>query len=404
MSGMINDNNFLEEDFQQNLDSLRLQGLAEDIIEELDGYIQQNYGGQVESALLTRSGHYGMSLMADSALMTDKFGYDPEAQEVADLDLCVTVSDDIKKENIPDIRNLFKKEDGAYGEFNEKYEGIEINPRILHEGGLVGKLEKAAEEWRKEIPESVNFPDVDGSQTSRPPAEFMGYFHQGFTPIKQSERLAEATEYASEVITDEEGNVYDEIWEGVWGDFQSRIEFKPGVMDENADLGKVEMAKTNAEELDYDRETYEAESGEVKKEDREIGYTGLSQKLKDQLAEDENILEWFEGEYPNEATPRSTSQQRLNLEAGPEPESSADKEVIRRRVRRYIEDHPDMEKSMRRGSYRFSFGSEPLSDYFGDDFEYELAESAVKSALGRQLEDEGSEGVGDRVNKEISKF
>lgn len=405
MSGMVKDNNFLEEeDFQQNLDSLRLQGLAEDVIEELDEYIPQNYGGQVESALLTRSGHYGMSLMADSALMTDKFGYDPEAQEVADLDLCVTVSDDIKKENIPDIRNLFKKEDGSYGEFNERYEGIEINPRILHEGGLVGKLEKAAEEWRKEIPESVNFPGVDGSQTSRPPAEFMGYFHQGYTPIKQSERLAEVVEYASEVITDEAGDVYDEIWEDVWSDFRSRIEFKPGVMDENAGLGKVEMAKTNAEELDYDRETYETESGEVKKEDREIGYTGLSQKLKDQLAEDENILDWFEGEYPNEARPRSTSQQRLNLEAGPEPESSADKEVIRRRVRRFIEDHSDMEKSMRRGSYRFSFGSEPLNNYFGDDFEYELAESAVKSALGRQLQDEGSEGVGDRVNKEISEF
>lgn len=403
MSGMINDNGFLEDDFQQTLDTMRLQSRAEDVVDELDEYVQENYGGEVESALLTRSGHYGMSLMADSALMRKKFGYNPEAQEVADLDLCITVSDDIQ-EDIPEIRDLFKKENGDYGEFNQRYDDVEINPRILHEGGLVGKLEKAAEEWRKDIPESVNFPDVDGTKTERMPAEFVGYFHQGYTPIKESERLKETTEYVSQVITDEDGDVYDEIWNDVWEDFQSRIQFKPGVMDKNGDLGKVEMAKNNTESLDFDRETYRDEDGRVRKEKRDIGETDLSQKLKDQLAEEEDMFELFEGDYPNEVSPEPTGQQRLNLEEGPEPEADSDEEIVRRRVRRFLEEHPDIEKSARGGKYESNFGKEPLSEYFGDDFKYEMAEGAVKSALGRQLASEGSEENQERMNMELSDF
>ena len=83
MSEMIDDRGFLEDDFQQNLDTLRLRKKAEDVVRDLDEYVQEQYGGEVESALLTRSGHYGMSLMADSALMKEKYGHDPEAQEAA---------------------------------------------------------------------------------------------------------------------------------------------------------------------------------------------------------------------------------------------------------------------------------------------------------------------------------
>jgi len=402
MSGMVNDNGFLEDDFQQTFDSLRLQNKAEEVVGDLDQYIQTNYGGQIESALLTRSGHYGMSLMADSALMQEKFGYDPEAQEVADLDLCITVSDDIQGD-IPEIRDLFKKEDGSYGEFNKRYDEVEINPRILHEGGLIGKLEKAAEEWRKDIPESVNFPDVDGSETSRHPVNFLGYFHEGFTPLKQSEKLQDTIEYTSDVITNQDGRVYEEIWEDIWDDFSSRMRFKPEVMDKNAELGKIEMAKTNSNEFDYSRDTYADQLG-VRKEDRDIGNTDLSQKLKDQLADNEEILEWFEGEYPYELTPNTTNQKQLNLSDGPEPEASPDEEIIRRKVVRFLEDHPDIEKAARDGNYQFAFGKDPLSGYFGDDFELKIAEGAAKSALGRQIASRESEEKQNRVNKNILEF
>ena len=403
MSEMVNDRGFLEDDFQQNLDTLRLQRKAEYVVEELDSYVQDEYGGEVESALLTRSGHYGMSLMADSALMQEKYGHDPEAQEAADLDLCITVSDEIQ-EDIPEIRDLFKREDGSYGDFNQKYDGVEINPRILHEGGLVGKLEKAAEEWRKTIPESVNFPDVDGTETSRPPAEFMGYFHQGYTPIKQTDRLQESLEYVSEVITDEEGEVHDEIWGDVWEDFQSRIQFKPRVMDRNAELGKIEMAKTNSEKLDYSRRYTDEESEAVKMDNRDIGETDLAQKLKDQLAEERELLDWFEGEVPNQVSPRETGQQRLGLEDGPEPEADPDREIVRRRVQRFLEEHPDIEKAAREDEYGFTFGKQPLTEYFGEDFRYEMAEGAVKSVLGRKLASEGSETQEERTNTELSDF
>jgi len=403
MSEMVKDRGFLEDDFQQNLDSLRLQKTAEDVVEDLDQYVQEEYGGSVESALLTRSGHYGMSLMADSALMEQKFGYDPEAQEAADLDLCIAVSDDIQTE-VTEIRDLFKGEDGSYGELNQKYEGVEINPRILHEGALIGKLEKAAEELHMDKPESVNFPDMDGTETNRSPVEFIGYFHQGYTPIIESERVEETLDYVSDLITDRDGDVNDELWEDVWDCFPGRIEFKADVMDKNADLGKVEMAKTNSERLDYGREQYvDDETGEVKVEGRDLGETELSQKLKDELAE-EGALEWFEGEHPGEVAPEDYGQQTLDLEQGPEQERDPEKEVIRRRVSRFLEEHPDIQRAARDGDYDFTFGSELMSEYFGEDFRYEMAEGAAKSALGRQLSSQEYEETESGKNTELSDF
>lgn len=404
MSQMVNGQGFIEDDFQQNLDTLRLQEKADDVIQRLDEYIQQEYGGQVESALLTRSGHYGMSLMADSALMKQKYGHNPEAQEVADLDLCITVSNDIQ-EDIPEIRDLFKKEDGTYGSFNQEYEEVEINPRILHEGGLIGKLEKAAEEWRKSIPESVNFPDVDGTETSRHPAEFMGYFHQGYESIKQTESLQDSLNYIGDVITDECGEVYEELWSDVWEGFRSRMRFKPGLMNKNAELGKLEMAKTNAESLDYQRDSYRDEnSGNVKMEERNIGDVNLTQKLKDELAEEEELLEWFSGESPGDVEPKSTGQQALNLENGPEPEVEPDKELVRRRVQRFLEEHPDLDRTSQEKGYEFSFGGEPLTDYFGEDFKYEMAEGAVKSVLGRKLATQKSKDKNNMSDAQLSDF
>lgn len=403
MSGMVNDNGFLEDDFQQNLDSLRLQKKAEEVVDDLDQYVQEEYSGSVEAALLTRSGHYGMSLMADSALMQKKFDYDPEAQEAADLDLCIAVSDDVQQE-VTEIRELFKREDGSYGELNQKYEGVEINPRIIHKGGLIGKLEKAAEEIHMDIPENVNFPNVDGTETNRSPEEFLGYFHQGYTPIIESEEVEETLDYVSNIITDQDGEVYEEIWDEVWDCFPGRIEFKSEAMDRNAEIGKVEMAKTNAERLDYSRENYvDEDTGAVKLEDRELEETGMAQMLKDEL-EDEGVLEWFEGEHPGEIGPEEHGQQRLDLKEGPEPEAKPEKEVIRRKVTGFLEDHPDIERAARSGEYEFTFGPELMTEYFGEDFEYDIAEGAAKSALGRQLSSQESGEDDSGENAELSDF
>lgn len=400
---MVNDRGFLEKDFQQNFDTFRLQREAERVVEELDSYVQDEYGAEVESALLTRSGHYGMSLMADSALMREKYCHDVEAREVADLDLCITVSDEIQ-EDIPEIRNLFVEEDGSYGEFNEKYDGVKINPRILSERSLIGKLEKSAEEWQETIPESVDFPDVDGTETSRLPAEFIGYFHQGYTPIKQTDSLEKSLEHATDAITDDKGNVYDEIWDDVWNDFRNRIQFKPGLMNRNAELGAIEMAKTNSTKLDYSREYIDEGPEAVKMDERDIGETHLVQKLKKQLAEETELLDWFEGEVPNDISPRETGQRRLGFEHGPEPESDPDREIIRRRVDRFLKEHPDMDETNERGRHEFTFGPKTPAEKLGTGFDFEIARRAAQSLLGRKVASEGSEIEEGRTNTEISDF
>lgn len=399
MAELTNDNGFLEEDFQDTLDTLRIREKSREVVEDLETILEKEYGGNIESALLTRSGHYGMSLMADSALMQDKFGFEPGAQEVADMDLCVTVSSDIEEE-IPEIRSLFKKEDSTQGRINQEYEGIEINPRILSEGELIGKLEKSVEEWRTPgTAESVTFPNVEGETTTRNPVEFMGYFHEGYTAIKITDNLESALNYVHDTLTNEEGEVQKEIYDDVWDDFRSRIDFKPGSMEENGKIGRVELAKTNSQRLDYGEDRASDESLE-----REYGDPKLSQKLKDDLLDNENVLEWFEGESPYEVGPAELDQSQLDYEGMPEPETSPEKEIIRRRVFRYLEDHEDIEKGYRNGEYQFHFGGESIKEYFGDDALYNLAENAARSELGRRMASENASEEESRDYHELSDF
>jgi len=436
----------LDDGIQNTLDTLRIEKYANDVVEEFE-----DEGYDVKGAILLGSGAYGLSHLADSSVMMERTDgvHDPEYQEASDIDMILTLG---PNENYVEARKEFyltdEDDERIEGELNQRFPEVEINPRIIYQNQLPGKLKNAVSELNmpEENREGITLPSVDGKDVNKSAEEFLGYFMQGYEVFVDNTEdlnkhsvgdvsLAESDEkrdlgqvglarnqsrWDIESLLDkyireshEKGvsrsPVFENNEDSVWQNIDGRLGHKQKTLGENYERSKYARAESNLKDITMRDEPISNLSEDELLESRRtspINMNKASNSIK------ESIKEALVGEHGYEGSIESlitgdfrqplqdnSEQSQLDVSArwseeALEPTSTPGDEIVKRRVREVFENHPEIEQSERGDGQVYRVGGFEL----WEDRILDLAEGAAKRKMG--LEQSGADN--GEVNKDQS--
>jgi len=334
------------------------------------------------------------------------------------------------------------------GELNQRFPEVEINPRIIYQNQLPGKLKNAVSELNmpEENREGITLPSVDGKDVNKSAEEFLGYFMQGYEVFVDNTEdlnkhsvgdvsLAESDEkrdlgqvglarnqsrWDIESLLDkyireshEKGvsrsPVFENNEDSVWQNIDGRLGHKQKTLGENYERSKYARAESNLEDITMRDETISNLSEDELLESKRtspINMNKASNSIK------ESIKEALVGEHGYEGSIESlitgdfrqplqdnSEQSQLDVSArwseeALEPTSTPGDEIVKRRVREVFENHPEIEQSERGDGQVYRVGGFEL----WEDRILDLAEGAAKRKMG--LEQSGADN--GEVNKDQS--
>lgn len=436
----------LDEDVQNTLDTLRIEKYANDVVEEFE-----NEGYDVKGAILLGSGAYGLSHLADSSVMMERTdgAHDPEYQEASDIDMILTLGQD---ENYVEARKEFyltdENDERVEGELNRKFPEVEINPRIIYQNQLPGKLKSSVSELNmpEEDREGITLPSVDGKDTNKSAEEFLGYFMQGYeifvdntgdsskhsvgeVSLAESDETKELgqvgpardqSEWDIDTLLDKyirethkkgvsRSPVFEDNGGSVWQNIDGRLGHKQKTLGENYERTKYARAESDLEDITMrDEPVSNLSEGELLESKRTspININKATNSIKESLKEALVGEHGYEGSLESlitgdfrEPLEDNSEQKQLNVAANRgeealEPISTPGDEIVKRRVQEVFDNHPEIEQSVRGNSQVYRVGGFKVSE----DRILDLAEGAAKRKMGL----EQSETDNDEVNKDQS--